>query len=439
MKNTFKGNTGYSSGVRAATGILLFFVSLSVFSGMIFGHLRLEPDSMNYFKDFAIAYNNGRLDIPACPPGTDCYDIINYHGKIYMYQPQVPAIVYMPIVKIWGRNTPDRMINAFIGALNTVMIFFILILLGGRLELKIPSYMYTLLALFWAFGTVHFYLSMLGAVWYTAQVMGQFFILLAILLALAGGGPAAVALSGLSFAMAAYTKNDLAFYIVFIAAVYAAFYMKGKDRRSVARDAVIFILPFVLFSIASLMHNAARFDGRFFDNGIAYHNMNQVFVYDFKTYGYLSPVYIPYNLFTEVFMPPPFSLNFPFFAFNREGFGFLWDSPLFLLSFAAIWTMIYGSGKKKADAEKNRTIKAFLKGAFISLGLVMLLIFVVMGNGWAQFASRYSLDYQFLMIACMLPVIHRFGGSRKFNIVFMILLALSLYMNFFGAKMFLGL
>ena len=193
------------------------------------------------------------------------------------------------------------------GSLNTVMVFFILVFLARRLNLKIAAYWYPLLSLFWAFGTVHFYLSMLGAVWFVAQVMGQFFILLCVLLLLINGKTLFTALAGVAFALASYSKNDLMFYIFFIAVLYWLFYLKGAHKSAVIKTAVIFLLPFIIFTGASLWHNAARFDGRIFDMGIAYHRMNQMFVSDFQEYGYLSPVYFPYNFYTEVLQPPPFT------------------------------------------------------------------------------------------------------------------------------------
>jgi len=153
-----------------------------------------------------------------------------------MYQPAVPALVYMPLVKIWGRNTPDFLITAVMGSLNTVMVFFILVLLARRLNLKIAAYWYPLLSLFWAFGTVHFYLSMLGAVWFVAQVMGQFFILLCVLLLLINGKTLFTALAGVAFALASYSKNDLMFYIFFYSGFILAFLFKRRWQKAGNND-----------------------------------------------------------------------------------------------------------------------------------------------------------------------------------------------------------
>jgi hypothetical protein len=436
MKNTLNNTLKDSAAVRAITGVLLFLACFWVFSGMASGKLRRGSDNLNYYKDFAIAYSQGRLDIKDCPQGTDCYDAISYKGRHYIYQPPVPALVYLPLVKIWGRNTPDFLINAVIGALNSVMVFFILILLAQKLGLKISAYWHALLALFWAFGTVQFYITMLGSIWFISQSMGQFFILMSVLFVVLGGRTLFIALAGLFFAMACYCKNDLVFYAVLIAALYWLFYLKKAALKQTVTGALIFLLPFILFSAASLAHNAARFDGNMLELGIKYHKMNQVFVSDFLQYGYLSPVYIPYNFFSEVIMPPPFAAAFPFFSYSKDGFGFLWASPVFMLSFISIWFLAYGFGGKKAEALKG-AVKTYLIGAYISLGLVAFLIFLLMGNGWEQFASRYSFDYQFLMLACLLPVIYKWQKHAGFNMAFMALLVVSVYMNYYGMKAFL--
>jgi hypothetical protein len=413
-------------------GVVLFLACFAVYSGMIFGKINKTPDNLNYFKDLALSFTQGRLDIKECPPSTNCYDIVQYKGKIFMYQPPAPALIYIALVKIWGRGTPDPLINAFAGALNSALVFFILLLLAKKTGCNPGFSWICLLSVFWAFGTVQFYMSMLGSVWYIAQVFGQMFLLLSILLLLIGSSLPLLLSSGIFFGLAVFTKNDLVFYLIFMAGLAYILYKEknsGQRRSAVpTKEIAVFMAAFVLFGIASLIYNAARFDGNMLENGIKYHNMNSAFTDNFNKFGYLSPAYVPHNILTEVFMPPKFIGVPPFFEFSKYGFGFLWASPLFLLAFVSL-AVFFSRGKTKNVV--------LISATFMSFFLISGLIFLIMGNGWDQFASRYSLDYQFLMIILMISAILKWEKSLIFKVFFMILLFVSLYMNYNGVKYFI--
>jgi len=398
---------------RAAAAAVIFLACFGVYSGLIYGRLRATPDNLNYFKDLAISFNSGRFDIKECPPGTDCYDMALYKNKIYLYQPPVPAFIYMPLVKIWGRNTPDPLINAFLSALNCVLIFLIMSKLLENTKLRAKKTYSLVFAVFWAFGTVQFYMSMPGSVWFIAQTAGQAMLLSSVLCLVHGR----TALSGFFFALAVFSKNSLLFYIVFMAALHI--HLNGV--KGLKAKAAFFLAPLLVFTFMSLAYNGARFDGQIFENGISFHKMNPAFAEDFKNHGYLSLQYLPHNLWTEVFMPPKLIDTAPFFEFSRYGFGFLWASPLFILSFAGL-----GAGIK------NRLNIA----ALVSLCLTAGLIFLIMGNGWDQFASRYSLDYQLLLMFLLVPALVKWEKHLIFKAISVFLLFSSIYMNYHGVRYF---
>ncbi|HPD19513.1 MAG TPA: hypothetical protein PLF61_07605, partial [Candidatus Goldiibacteriota bacterium] len=77
-------------------------------------------------------------------------------------------------------------------------------------------------------------------------------------------------------------------------------------------------------------------------------------------------------------------------------------------------------------------------GALCSGILISFLIFMIMGTGWIQFASRYSLDYQIMILIFGLLGIKPTYKNRIFNYTAILLLFISIYINYFGAKFYLG-
>jgi len=61
----------------------------------------------------------------------------------------------------------------------------------------------------------------------------------------------------------------------------------------------------------------------------------------------------------------------------------------------------------------------------------------VMGTGWCQFASRYSLDYQLMMLLFGVFIVRKWNNSKVFYWLLMILLIISIHMNYFGMKYYL--
>jgi hypothetical protein len=423
--------------------ILIVLIILPVaawlfYSGLfVFGKINTGSSEKNYFKDLAVSFKHGRLDIDIAR-GEITDDLSNYRGKYYLYWPPVPAIVYMGLTAP-GRNTPDNLITATFGALNTALITAFFFLFSKKYALDLKPVEILFLSVFWAFGTVHFYMSMLGSVWFISQTMAQTFLLASILSMLYGSSPASLILSSLFYSAAVYTRNDLVFTAFFLAAVHIN--NRGKEWKKYAvRDALIFILPFACFSVLNMAYNAARFDGMIFDDGVTHNKLDPYFLQSFFKHGVMSVFYIPYNFYSEVIKPMPISAHFPFFSFSFEGFGFLWASPLFFFLIPAAY--YFRAGAKRVMAKKtkiggplNRPDIIVMAGAAISGAGTALIIFMMIGNGWVQFASRYSLDFQLMALVFMLFLVKIWRGGYFYTTA-VVLLALSIYIEYFGVRYF---
>lgn len=162
---------------------------------------------------------------------------------------------------------------------------------------------------------------------------------------------------------------------------------------------------------------------------------------DFETYGFFNLHYLPQNIWVQIASPPIFSENFPFFklGWNKTGFSFFWASPLFLMLLPALF--FYAK-----DALQKSTARLFSSDDRLMMGAALLAmigiatpIMLNIAPGWRQFASRYSLDYQLMMILIGLFLIKIWGDRKWFLPLCSFLIFLSLYVNYFGAYLYLGL
>jgi hypothetical protein len=389
--------------------------------------LRSSTENVNYFKDLAQSFTHGRLDIDPSA-GSGGHDLVFFEGKHYLYWPPVPALVYVPFVLVWGTNTPDHLIVAAQGALNSLLLIILLFRFVQRYELGMGRGAVAAIVLFWAFGTVHFYLSMRGSVWFYAQVLGQSFLILSLIFALHPSSTRNLVLSGICFALAAYTRNDLVFCGFLHAAIYAT--KDGlPDLRGAVRSALLFLLPFLGLSGLNLAYNQARFHD-LFENGIKYHRMADHFRSAFAQHGFISIHHYPRNFYYEVLRPMELQMKWRPIVFDAEGFGFLWASPVFLLLVPAGYCFILGLLGRDGRLAKRDLI--FMAGAILSVLGVSTVIFVIMGTGWIQFGARYTLDFHLALILFGLFLHKTWGEQRTFRLAFAGLLALSIFINYLG-------
>lgn len=406
-----------------------------------YGMYREDTKNYQFFKYLAHSFKEGRLYLQECPPSSNCHDLVVQDDKIYFYWPPVPALVYIPLVAWFGLETPDQAISHIIGAINVLLFSLLVVRFSRHFGLKIPFWQNTLFTLFYGIGTVHFYLVMHGIVWTFAQVLGQTFLLASVLVFLSN--PVRfrnLFWSGVFFALMCYTRNNMVFYAFLFLGIAIPLF-PAFSTKQIFRRALVFLIPFFIFSVVNLWYNYARF-GDIFENGLEHHNMAAGYRKNFVKHGYFSVHYVPHNLWYEVFAPPPPIDKFPFFnPKDHYGFGLLWASPLFLLFFPAL---VYFS-KQTLRSVKNKSPgnwveqhgkEIFLAGNILSLLSISFVIFCIMGTGWLQFGSRYSLDYQLALILPIVLFSTELRYKKWFWILFIVLLLCSIYMNYFGAWYF---
>lgn len=399
-------------------------LALLFYSGLfVQGELRTKPEKFNYFKELSASLLQGRLDID-CPPQTHCHDLIERNGKYYFYFPPVPAIVYIPAVVIWGRDTPDALIAACVGSMNVMLLILLLRRIRKFARLEDVTHGEILLPILWAFGTVHFYLAMQGSAWYIAQLFGQAFLLLSLILLFSQARGSLLA-AGCAFAMAVYSRFDLLMGGVFVAAVIA---IRAPTKIAFIRHCAQFSVIPIFATLAYLAYNYARF-GNALEIGTSYLKFEAAsgVAAQIQKYGKVSLLHWPQNFYAEILKFPALERKFPFISMDPHGFGMLWATPYFLL----VIPVVLKIHREYLGGENRGVIHQLAVASLAAALMISLVIFSIPGYGYVQYGARYTLDFQvFLVIVFFL-----YNGAFS-DFWSRVLLVVSVGVNFIGAVFF---
>jgi hypothetical protein len=164
----------------AWTGLALFLVALVVYVASNPG----RTDFYDHFVWQAQAFLEGRAEI-AWPVETGPFqngyfqDVMpTTEGRGLLPFPPLPAILLMPAVAVFGLATNGAMVAALVGALNVALCWWMLVAATPRRDAALLG------SLFYGFGTVAWYASMLGTTWFLAHVAASTFLFLGIATAL---------------------------------------------------------------------------------------------------------------------------------------------------------------------------------------------------------------------------------------------------------------
>jgi hypothetical protein len=255
-----------------------------------------------------------------------------------------------------------------------------------------------------AFGTVLFFSSVQGKVWYTAHVVG---IVLALVYAWGSIEAKRPIIAGLALGAAALTRTPMAF--MFPLFLFEAWRMAGGDRRAFLRTTIAFAIPVVAFAIAGMIYNAVRFHSPT-EFGHTYLDVRQQV--QIEQWGLASYHYLARNLAVAFTLLPEFPGRAPWVQIGGHGLALWFTTPILLL---VLW-----------PREKPPLHRAL----WITIALVALPTLFYQNTGWVQFGYRFSLDY--LAFVILLLAI----GGRPFGRVTKALIVAGILINLFGAWSF---
>jgi hypothetical protein len=264
-------------------------------------------------------------------------------------------------------------------------------------------------------GSVYFYCSVLGQVWYTAHVIAVTCVIGYAWATLEASRPA---LAGLFVGLGFATRTPFGF--MFPLFFFEAIRVTGGWAR--LRQLPKHGLPPGLlgkclrFSLAAgtilavlLTHNYLRF-GKFYVFGHEY--LNITWQDRIQKWGLFNLHFLSRNLACALVLLPRFLAKYPYVKVGAHGLSLLVTSP----------NLAY----TVAPAERS----PLARGLWITILFTALPSLLYQNSGYIQFGYRFSLDYMIFFII-LLAV-----GNRRFTLLWKALLVWAVAVNLFGAMTF---
>ena len=352
----------------------------------------------------------------------------------YVSFPWFPALLMLPFVAIWGMKFNDVIFNVCVGAFNPVLVYLVLRrLVALKLSQRTLREDLWLTACF-AFGTVHFYSSVIGQVWYTAHVVG---VTLTCLYALAALEGRHTFLAGLFLGLGFVSRTPIPFTFPLLLgeilrknlapateaqqAVNAdpchrppllpwiKSYLPRIRWRPVLGKGALAALPAALVAGVAMILNYLRFD-RPLEFGHYYLNVR--WAERIQRWGLFNYHFLARNLAVMFTLLPRIMTKSPYVKISWHGLGIFFTTPIFAY---LIWP------------RRRSPVQPWL---YLSCLLPMILHLFYQNSGWVQFGYRFSLDYTVFLMALWAVGGYRLGPLAKALILF------GIGVNTFGAITF---
>lgn len=424
MKNVLSESSRLFSTFSSKGSVFCFIFFIYVY---LAGRLTLDfpVTTANYFSLLAQSFLHGKLSFISMPR-TDL-DLTFYHNKVYMYWGPAPVLLILPFVLFLGVNISDAFYTAIIGAINPIILYLCLRELNNLRFVKISESIRLALCLFFALGTSHYYLSVMGQVWHTSQIASTFYLLTALLFVLkylSNTRYKNLILSAFFLSLTVYSRFSTLFYLPFFLSIFLIKLSKKEfTGRTVYYHLISFLLIPILFFVVFSLYNYLRFNS-FFENGYTYHNFyREAFLADYEKYGFFNLAYLPRNFYYMFLNFPSITSAFPFIRFDLMGNSLFFTSPLFVVLALIV----------KKRYWQTQTLALFNTAISLSVLSTLLFLLLFWGTGYTQFGSRYLLDIIPLLIFLVAQISINIPGS-----LFLTLISLSIIINTFGTFWFLG-
>jgi hypothetical protein len=409
-----------SERARRWTIAAILYTLVTVVCLAVMGRDRLATHTpYNHFALLADAWLHGRLDLGGPPPAyTGNNDFAVWEGKTYVSFPPFPALLILPAVKLLGsaERVRDGQFFACFTGLAPALLYLALDALTRSGRAKRSERDNILLASLFAFGTVYWFSSVQGTVWFAAHVIGAALAALYLLASIDARHPF---LAGLAIGLGFATRTPLGFAFPFF--VYEAIRSSGGvdvsgalrlsnvSRPKLLKALSLFALPAAAILGLLFWYNDARF-GDPLEFG---HRLLAItWRARIERWGLFSYHYLGRNL-AVILTSLPYT-NVPNVPFQINGHGLaLWvTSPFYLY---VLWP--------------RRTSGTFWAIALTALFVAMPSL-LYQNSGWIQFGYRFSNDFAVFLFALLAL------GERRFGALFWSLGLIAVLVNGFGALSF---
>ncbi len=370
-----------------------------------------SPDSA-YFNLLADAFLHGRLGL-SNPPAT--VDLAPFNGAWYVPFPPLPALLLLPWVAVAGvARVSTVLFGAVVGGANVALAFLLLDGLARRGWSKLGREGNLWLTALFAVGSVHWYMSTLGSVWFLAQLCTVTFMLAAAWSAVATGS---ALLAGAMLAVAMLARPHVALCYPLLLAIgiqHAAARPGGLSARRLASWAAVLAAPLALSGALLLAYNKLRF-GNPLDFGYLRQNVARELAADLLLYGQFNLRYVPHNLWAMLLAGPVWNVARRQVVPTIDGMSLLITTP----------ALIY--------LARARQRSALAIGAWLALALLLVPLLTYYNTGWWQFGYRFSLDFMTPVL-----VLLALAAGARVSATMRALIVLGVLVNAWGCWWFLN-
>jgi hypothetical protein len=338
-------------------------------------------------------------------------EIVSRSAIRYVSFPPFPAVLMLPFVAVWGLEFNDVIFTCLWAAMNPVLLFLLLRDLRRRGLSKRTDVEDLWLTAMFAVGSVYYFCSVLGQVWFTALIVGTTLQIVYVWASLDASRPA---LAGLCLGLGFATRPP---FMVFPLFLWEAIRVSGglsalrqrEGWRRLLPTLVRFAAPAVLVGCALLWHNYARFE-RFFEYGHKF--LNVQWQERIQRWGLLNYHFLSRNLAAALVLLPRLLDKWPYVKISHHGMSLLVTSP------NLVYTLL--------PAERSRLALPL----WLTIAATAIPSLLYHNSGYIQFGYRFSLDYMIFFMV-LLAV-----GNRPLSRLFKGLVVVAFAINLFLAITF---
>ena len=478
---------------NARLAIAIYFVSLVAYAAAsntrIRGH---SPDGDHYIWQ-AWSWLQGRLDLGRPPPhGNDwaqvehltladgrqlrgamvqgsretfrtlkgeivqvpAAQVTRRETQYYVSFPPFPAVLMLPMVAIAGLNSNDAVFTVVLAGLGPALFFLLLRRLRERGDSERSESDDLWLTAVLGVGSVYYYSSVLGQVWYTTHVVG---VIMGVLYCLASLDARRPVLAGLALVCGFLSRPEILFAAPLF--VWEAVWRHSRssqaedetaralateierlatererlpalaelrawlrlqrlrlrltwhrlDRPALVRTLVLFAVPVALLGFGAGALNYARF-GKLTEFGHTYLNVR--WTPRIQRFGLFNYVFLGRNLACLLALVPRIVRGAPWVQVSWHGLAIWVTTPVILW---VLWPRVKG--------------RLHLP-LWVTTACVALPDLFYQNSGWVHFGYRFALDY-LVFLLCLLAI-----GGRRFGFWFKLLVIVGVGVNLFGAFTF---
>lgn len=383
-----------------------YFIYISTAESVNYMHTPAKA----YFNDLADAFLKGRLYLEA-PDST--MDLTFYNGKWYVAFPPLAALLMLPLVAQYGPYGFSTVVFTItFASISIALIYRILQELSklGWSQLRSRDNLW--LVMLFGLGTIHWYMSIAGKVWYISRILTVTFFALATFLALNKRHPLWI---GAACGIAMQARPNIILLWPFLLGIYAQ-HLKDNDELRFAKLlqwSLLTAIP-IAVSVAGLLgYNYLRF-GDFRDFGYATMNVGGN-VATIQAFGQFNPAFILYNLKYMLWSLP--------YASDSCG-GKLAPNPQGISIFVTTPALIY--------LVRAFRRKLWVAGAWLAVFLQVALLSMHTGAAW-EFGYRFVMDFMIPLVALL-----AIAAGKRVSGLFKALILAGVVVNYIGVLWYFG-